>query len=947
MNSLQEILKDKRSRLAIFIIACLVVLAVFLIFRFSAGSEQKTALNAIPSDAAMILEMKQAGELREELSVSSGVWRELMNFPLFADVDRELIFLDSLFAGNDCASGMLKDHPVYISFHLLKTGGAGILYLTALPGQCSASEAEAMVMKAAGEKAVISEIEFGGESFTEVSLPEENIKFYYIISKGVFISGFQPELIADAVKQQQSDASVPLDAGFAKVQSTAGKKVHANLYVNFNFFPELFALLAGKEKAVFISELSGFAGWTALDVSIKKDAVLLNGFAVADTGSGYLGLFSDQLPQAIEITSVIPSSAAAFLCYSFSDFDKWYKRYKAWLQKKGKLTAYNTELAKLNKEYDADVEKEITTWIGREMALVLTEPADTGFSENLFLVIKSDNIENVTKLLKPHSQSLEKKIEKPVKTTKTKKTKNKKSKDNTSDKKEETKTTEVTEIKDNVIYEYKIPGVFPALFGKMFSGIEGSYYAIEGNYVIFGNTLSGLKKFVKDYSEEKNLDNNNSYLAFSKNVSAESNLFLYCNIRKSLGVFMKYANNVISEYIGNNLSQFKNFDAFAFQLKTSGDMYYCNFCLKTNTVVISESDALWSVSLDSTVYGKPVIVQDTSGKAQNIVAFDNACNMYMISAEGGIKWKLKLKEKPLGNVEVIDCNKDGRLQYLFNTASYLYIVDCDGTLHKKFPVKLGEESSAPLTLADYSKNKDYRIIVPCSRKIYNYQKDGTATTGWNIVKTTSDIISKISYLKFNGADCYAVTDKSGNIYIFDRKGTDFITLKEQPISAPYSIFYVAAAAGKKNAGIVATDLKGNIILILSNGSIDKTAVPGLSAQHYFFYEDINNDRKKEYIFIDKSKLSVYDSENKLIGSFTFPADITTYPEYFEDIGTENYLGVYCSKTQKIYVINKEYSVKDGYPLSATTLFALGSLNNDDTYNLVVGNGSSIYNYSFE
>lgn len=947
MSSFREILKDKRSRLVIFIIACLVILAVFLIYRFTSNSLQKNALNAIPADAAMILEVKQAGDLFGDLSVTSGVWNELMNFPVFSDADLKLHFLDSLFSDDERISGILKDHAIYISFHLLDTAGLGILYITALPGECSISCAEALVLKAAGKNAEAKEIKFDEEYLCEISITGRDIKFYYIISKGIFICGFQPELLVSSLKQLRSGIPVSQNNGFVKIQATAGKKAQASLYVNFNYFPRLFAILAGKEASDRITGPAGFAGWTALDASIKKDAVLLNGFAEADTSGSYLGTFSGQLPQTTEITSVIPSSAAAFLCYSFSDFDAWYKKYKSYLLKKGLLADHNALIANLNKEFSTDVEKEITTWIGKEMALVMTEPADTGFSENMFLVIKSDHIQNVTKLLSPHSQSLETKAEKPKKTSKTKKSKNKKPKDKTVEKKDETKTSDVTEIKDNIIYEYKIPGVFPALFGKVFDGMKGNYYAIEGNYVIFGNSLSGLKGFLKDYAEEKNLDNNNNYLAFSKNVSAESNLYLYCNIRKSLGIFMKYANSNISEYIGNNLSLFKNLDAFAFQLKTCGTMFYCNFCLKTNTVVISESDALWSVNLDSTVCCKPVIVQDTAGKPKNIIVFDDACNMYMIKADGSIKWKLKLNEKPFGDIEVIDIDKNGKSQYLFNTSSYLYIVESDGKLHKKFPVKLGETSTAPLTLADYSKNKDYRIIVPCGRKIYNFRKDGTAAAGWNIVKTTADIISKISYLKFNGTDCYAVADKMGTIYIFDRKGITYVKLKEQPLSAYYSKFYVTKASGKKGACIISTDLKGNMIFISSNGSIEKTAVSGLSAQHFFLYEDINNDKNMEYIFVDQSKLFVYDNGNKLTGTYTFPANITICPEYFEKSNSENYLGMYCSKVLKIYVVDKNCSVKDGYPLTASTMFTVGSLNNDDTYNLVAGNGSTVYNYSFE
>lgn len=948
MGSFLEIFKDKRNRSIFLIVACLIVIALFFIFRFNSNTGRNLPLNAVPPDAVMIVEVKQAGELWEELSTKSGVWQELLNFNLFAEADRQILFLDSVFAANDCTSGILKDHSVYISFHILESGDAGIIYLTALPEKCSNAEAESMVKDAAGENITISEKEFFGENMSEVHLTDPDRSFYYVISNGVFIISFESALVADALMQQRSDKPLSQNMSFSKVQSTAGKKVQANLYINFNKLPDFIEILANEKTSSLISELTGFAGWSALDVSIKNDALLFNGFATADTAGGYLNLFDGQSPQEIEITSAIPASAAAFLAYGFSNFETWYASYKTYLERKGRLEQYNAKLAELNRKYDTDVEKEITTWLGNEMAVVITEPSDTGFSENMFLVIKADNIENASTLLKKNSLSVEKKIVTPKKTSKTKKSKNKKSKAKTVDVTEESAITEkLTEIKDNTIYEYKVTGVFPALFGGAFKGINGKYYVIEDNYVIFGNTLSAIKSYIKDYNAEKILENSNSYQAFSKNVSAESNLYLYCNVRKSLGIFMKYANDNISGYIGENLSLFKNFDALAFQLKSSNDMFYCNLCLRTNTVIVSESNALWSVELDSTVIGRPLIVSDTAGKPRNIVAFDIANNMYLINAKGEIKWKLNLKERPLGEVELIDCDKNNKYQYLFNTESYLYMVDSDGSFHTKFPVKFDEPSTAPLTLVDYSKNKDYRIIVPCGREVYNFQKDGTLTKGWSIVKTKSNLITKVSYLKFNGTDCYAVTDKTGNIYLFNRKGEEFIELKETPWAAPFSKFYVKASAGKQDASIITSDLKGNLLSITSKGTINKTVVPDLSAQHFFFYVDFNDDKKKEYVFIDKTKLSIYSADMKLINSYTFPSDIIISPEYFEDVAGKNFMGVFCSKVQKIYVIDKECTIKEGYPMEATTMFTIGSLNSDDTYNLLFGNGSTIYNYSFE
>ena len=122
MSSFLEILKDKRNRLVFIILSCLVVLAVLLIFYFSSSSTPGLAITAVPSDAAMILEVKQAGNFHKDLTSVSGVWKELINFNVFAETNTSIAFLDSLFNTNNKVSEILNEHSIFISFHILKTG---------------------------------------------------------------------------------------------------------------------------------------------------------------------------------------------------------------------------------------------------------------------------------------------------------------------------------------------------------------------------------------------------------------------------------------------------------------------------------------------------------------------------------------------------------------------------------------------------------------------------------------------------------------------------------------------------------------------------------------------------------------------------------------------------------------------------------------------------------
>lgn len=923
------------------------VLLVWLLvhFIYSAGGKS-SPFNIVPPDAAVILEIRQPKKLWIDLSVNSGVWRDMVNMEPFTKINREICFLDSLFNTNDCATEIISDHPVYISFHSPAAGTTGFLYMASFSGSCGKAAVKDLIKQVVSAKATIAERNFMGADIMEVSLPGKKEKFYYTFLKDVFICSFQPALVEAAVKRQRSGVSITQDAGFAKVAGTAGKKVNANLYINFKYFPSFVSLLASTEYAKKISCLAGFADWSALDVNVKKDAILFNGFSNAgNEAANFLSLFANQESHEMEMLNIIPSSTASFVYFGFSDFDGWYKLYLQYLKKNGKLDEHNTKIARLNSQHKTDVEKNITSWIGKEMALVITEPSDSGIASNMFAVIKTDNINNAMTLLAVQSVVQVQKADKPKKKAKDKKGEKKKAKEKGKEKEKQQKAIP-PEIKDNKIYEYKIRAVLPVLFGNLFEGVEGTYYAVVDDYVIFANSSKALESFLKDYNDEKTLRNNNNYIAFSKNISSESNIYLYCNIKKSIGLFAKYANPEIVTYIGNNLSLFKNFEAFAYQLKTSGKLFYNNICLKSNTTVVEESNALWTVTLDSTIFFKPQLVMDISDKTKEAIFFDNASNMYLIDKDGILLWKIKLKEKPISEVFVIDYFKNDKNQYMFNTQSYIYLVDRDGKNVGNFPVQLSDASTAPMTVVDYANDKEYRLIVPCGNKIYNYSKNGSINRGWNIVKTKSEIYKEVTYLKFYGKDCFALSDKDGNVYIIDRKGAEKIKIKSQVNAAFFSKFYLAKSSNGK-INILTTDNTGKLVFISSSGEVEKKTIAEFSALHYFMYEDFNNDHSKEYIFLDNNKLNVFNTDLKPICSYTFPSEISTAPEFIKDAGGNGFIGVVSVKAKKIYLLRQDCSLKDGFPLNGTTPFVIGSLNNDGSLNLLVGLERTVYNYSYE
>jgi hypothetical protein len=339
-------------------------------------------------------------------------------------------------------------------------------------------------------------------------------------------------------------------------------------------------------------------------------------------------------------------------------------------------------------------------------------------------------------------------------------------------------------------------------------------------------------------------------------------------------------------------------------------------------------------------------LSDIKDKSKKIIAFDCAANMYLIDKDGSLLWKEQLKEKPLSDVFAIDYFKNGKTEYMFNTPSYIYCLDKEGKNVEDFPKHLSEISTGPMNVVDYANDKDYRLIIPCRNKIVNYTKNGSENKGWTVVTTKNIIIRKITPLKFNGTDYLVTADKDGNIYITDRKGSEKIKLKSAVKAAIYTEFYAVKAAKNTKASILTTDETGTLVFISPAGDVTKTSIAKFSDQHYFLYEDVNNDKSKEYIFVDNNKLNVYDAGLKELYSYSLPSAVSSLPEFIR-IKDKGAIGMVSSKINKIYLVKADGSLCDGFPLSGSTPFAIVSLNNDDSSNLIVGSGRTIYNYLYE
>ncbi len=910
------------AKKTILITLSAILLAVALYFAFVFYKQLKEpvspAIHAIPTDASIIFETKKITEIWDKINSDNDIWKELINIDEINSLNKQLNKIAASISDDSRTSEIIKDKVFCFSFHtdtLLKTN---VLFLLGFSNSREAAYIKKYVKSSLPEHYIISAKDFQEAEIITFKSADDKNPFFYSVHKGVFIGSFDELLVNAAIEQLNSNMLITDDKALQKVRYTSGKKVDANIYINFQNFYKTFRNAANSNNQEYLKSLQNIAEWTETDLIIKKDELLLNGFTSVSEidNNNYLKLFDGQPPQPISLIDRIPFNTIYFLSFSFDDFPAFHTSYKSYLESNSLLKPYIDTINNINTKFNCDVEQSFIPWISNELALIITDPGRDKISSHTYIVLKAKNIDTAAVELNKLSENIY----------------------------NNTNTTAFAETyNDHLIKQIEIPNIVAALLGKQFEGLESNFYTFYDEYVILANSVAALKQYLNKVKSGKTLVKNENYIEFSDNISEKSNIYMYCNIRKSLNMIKSNSNIDFGNFIMDNNSVFSNFEAFSVQFSSNSELFYTNIYLKYNPFYKEEKSSVWEVNLDAELIGKPHLVRDHTDNSTKIIAFDVNNNLYMIDQNGNIVWKIQLTENIISDVYQIDYYKNAKIQYLFNTKNYLYLVDLNGNMVADYPVKLPAEASNGIAVLDYNKKGDYRILIACNdNRIYNFDIKGSKVKGWRINKTSGKVLMPIKHLYSTKKDYIVSTDENGRINITNRKGINRIKAVKNANNSVNSEVYL----NKTNSRglFLTTDNNGDLIYITNSGGIKTTSFGDFSKGHFFLYEDLDNDDSKDFIFLDKNRLVVFDRFKKIMLNHSFENNIDTKPIFIKLNKNTNILGVIDSKSDKIILFNNKGIIESDIDIIGSTPFVITKKDKSGTSHIISGSGSTIYSY---
>ncbi len=884
--------------------------------------------HAVPLDASFLIEVKDFHNFIYQLRENSLIWKELSNFKEIQNVGNALHKADSILNKAQSLNALINQKSVLVSVHNIGKEDPRLLFLCRLKESSGFSSLQNVVKKTFSESWDIRERAYQKIRIYEMTERRSKFSISFSSYKGIVAVSTSSILVESAIRQLDVSNCILDQKGFSEVKHTAGEKVDGNLYINFAQLPRFLSVLTNPEHKNKIYSIKSFSSWAELDINFKKDELLLNGFTYTDDSLNfYSNIFEDQFPQKSSIDQILPANIVSYAVLGLSNFDKFFKAYKAYLKGINQLKSFDDKLKKAGTKWGSNLPGLILPLLDNEVGIAYPAVKNNSGTRNSYVIFGLKSMTRASEQLAgsivEYCKKNEFEIDKYILSI---------------DLDTETRFP---------IFKLPVKTLPELLFGDIFGGSTHQFVTFLDGYMVFGSSVRSLSSFIYDNLLQKTLSNELDYRKFKTSLSDRSNFYFYLNIPRSTGLYGSYLNEEYYRGLKSNIKVFQKLQAIGFQFSNENRMIYNNIYLKYQPEFKEVLETRWESLLDTTLRSKPILVKNHTNGDKEIFIQDERNNIYLINSLGRVLWKINLPEKIMSEVFQIDFYKNKKFQYLFNTKSNIYLIDRNGNNVENYPIKLRTEASNGLAVFDYDNNLDYRIcIAGKDKKIYLFTKEGKLVKGWNSPRLESVVSTPVYHFRINRKDYILVSDKF-KLYILNRKGRDRINVPasiRRPVHQ--EIFLDKSTSASR---FVTTGSDGTVYFIGLDGKVKKMNPGEFSPEHYFEYRDLDGDGKKEFIFLDQQELQVFNSSGKQRFSYKFPGKISNKPAIYRFASNNLKIGVVASFGHKIYLFNKDGTLYKDFPLSGQTAFSIGRFKNSTSkFNLIVGGEDNfLYNYAVQ
>lgn len=912
--------------IGLFAVVCLGLVGVILLKKLDKITPIEV-LEAVPDDALIFIEEIDFEYFSERFLPENRIWIDFVNTTGRNGLDTMARNILSQIATSEALSDHLLKEGMSLSLHLKGKDRLTPLIYIPYVGSYSDHDFEQIVLSVLGGETIVNERKYDSETLFDVSGSPALIpgKFTFTCVNGIFLAGPSSIMVEHSVRSIHAGRDHPEDTALERVRATAGRYVHANIYLNYSQLHQLFYPYLKEDSWPELLGISRLASWGELDLDIKDDALIMNGMTVAGSEQNlFLKTFSNQSPVKIELHEMMPSGTTSFLHLGISDRNQFASQMKDYLGGLGKWAKISQQQELLQKKYGVDPLVDLMALIDDELAWFSIEGVSTKPSEEIFVVETRSQSETNEVLMQWIGQYLQV---------------------NAFDMNSYRRTYKLD--KQTSFNIYKMPDFYPE--GLLPGYLFNSYFTVFENYLIFGPSVEVLSRVIYQNVLQKTFISDPVFKDMSDYLSNRTNVTLFIKPFNYLDYRRELLNTETREKLDGMELFLRRIPGLVLQYSSENGMFYQNISFKYASQIKEKALTAWESLLDSSAVSKPSLVINHNTKEKEIFIQDAANKIYLINSTGRILWKLKMDGPLLGEVHQVDFYKNGKLQFLFNTPGKLHLIDRNGNYVERYPVALRSEASSPLALFDYDKSRDYRIFIPgVDRKIYVYNIEGNVVPGWDFGKTESLVTKAPQHFRIGVKDFILVNDQT-RAYFLNRRGRERVKPEKRIMFSQRNSFTLDMNISEGKPRWISTDTAGNVVSVYEDGGVATILQQKLEPDHLFRMQDMDTDGIPEFIFAAGDELSLLKQDGTRLFSYRVRGRISEMPDIYKFSASDIKIGISDQSRNRIYLINADGSLYEGFPLEGRTRFSIGYFaGSDSRFNLIVGSGNNfLYNYSIK
>ncbi len=831
----------KKSLLVLIIL--LVSIALFFIMRsaFNYYTFLKQPIfpltHAAPAETVVIVRGNSIAEFVEKAR-SSGMGELLQASGTSLSFNAMAAFADSLMQRDIVLQEILEENPFILTVVPGKDGFPEMLISIQIKGKSLRSiQKRIMAVMSHDDISIIKDLK-GYSDISQMSKGSQAV--WYYLHNGIFTLGFNPALVSLSRKALDGDHPLTLDTGFARLEEASGKKVDAVLFVRNDFLLQHLAR-PDEMKVPGMDEI--FNSWSALDMHIGKDKIMLSGFTLGRNKNW----MANQSPVKSKQTGVMPGEYAMAYTLSIDQPDKFFTDKgigdTLHIIQKGKgslLTSANIFRLK----------DHLTSWIGGNVGL-LTD-VKHGKEKSSLIFMDSRNADSARIAL-----------------------------------------SSFINFSATPLPKIRTRGIFDRLFGEYFVQADSAYCLFTPGRLLISTSADLLSNYAELLSKpleakqhqvpmELLNDRGNLLLYFSAEdiyaglKAAAGNQTLSKGV--SWGRFLQACDHLVLQYSGGDEMVYTQGSLVFNPLAQSGQLVFDSLAkpvleaiamdtaaqnIIPETEMAEEKPELPTTPLMEVAH-TPVVLSGQKG-GQKVVAITDNQKVALFDDKGKQMWHFNCNGTPSGDIFEVILPESGKRNYVVVTDSHLHLLTLDGKEIKSSPFKLPGGNAGHASLFDYDRKRDYRILYPGKDgKVYNVTLQGQELPDWS-KPVVGNLAVKPMFWRTTGKDYLLFTNGEGKLSITDRRGRTRISISDvfrQSVKA--EVF-----ENKTNSkGLFITSSKdGKLAYITADGLVSYSEFGNFGSNPWFFYADFDNDNSLDFLFAGNGKIGIYSRMKKEIISY--------------------------------------------------------------------------------